>query len=665
MQNCTFITIFITLWLISTNLFSQSAPQLTLHLDQPGATVSPTLYGLMTEEINHSYDGGLYAELIRNRIFKDNTKTPDHWTMIQESGAEGIMSLDHNQKINNALTVCLRVDIENCGKQIGVSNDGYWGVPVKPNTTYKGSFYAKSSGSENKTLTVGIESVDGKTIYASAIVSRVCNKWQEYHFTLTTPSDIQSTADAKFVILANEKGIYWFNLVSLFPPTYDNRPNGNRPDIMNMLAAMKPAFLRFPGGNYLGGNMFSSRFEWEKTIGNMADRPGHMSPWGYRSTDGMGLLEFLEWCEDLKMQPVLAVFAGYTLNRDHLDSGAFLKPFVDDALNEIQYITGDLTTKWGAERAKDGHPQPFTLNYVEIGNEDGFDLSVSYAQRYLQFYDAIKAKYPNLHIISTVGGRDPLGRRVPAPSRDLEIVDEHYYRSASQMESNASQFDSYSRTGLKVFVGEWATREGSPTTNMNAALGDAAWMTGMERNSDLVTMASYAPLFVNVNQGAMQWKSDLIGYNALECYGSPSYYAQTMFCSNIGNKVVPITGEHIPTQLQKLTAKDSMKGLTPKEIPALFYVATRDTSSGMIYLKIVNTLDTLQKVMIHFEGKSKIIPTGESIILNANSPGQTNSINNPDNIVPHTMIVKRIGKKFNQILPAYSITVMRIKTRQQ
>jgi len=663
MQNLIFKTIFIIFWLISTNLFPQSLPQLTLHLDQPGVNVSPTLYGLMTEEINHSYDGGLYAELIRNRIFKDNAITPDYWTLIQENGAKGKISLDHNQKINNALTVCLRVDIENCGKRIGISNDGYWGIPVMPNTTYKGSFYVKSSGSENKTLSVEIESIDGKIVYASRKISGVSDKWQKFHFTLTTPSDFQSTANAKFVILANKKGIYWFNLVSLFPPTYHNRLNGNRPDIMEMLAAMKPKFLRFPGGNYLEGNTFSSRFEWKKTINSIADRPGHMSPWGYRSTDGMGLLEFLEWCEDLNMQPVLAIFAGYTLNKDYLESGAFLKPFVDDALDEIQYITGDITTKWGAERAKDGHPQPFSLNYVEIGNEDGFDLSDSYAQRYLQFYDAIKAKYPHLHIISTVGGRDPLGRRITVPSRNLEIVDEHYYRSASQMESNTFQFDSYSRKGPKVIVGEWATREGFPTTNMNAALGDAAWMTGMERNSDLVIMASYAPLFVNVNPEAMQWKSDLLGYNALKCYGSPSYYAQTMFSNNIGNKVVPITGDYIPTQIQKLTAKDSLNGLTPKEIPALFYVATRDTSSGMIYLKIVNTLNSQQKIIIHFEGKSKIIPTGESIVLNANSPEQTNSINNPDNIIPHTMIIKNIGKKFNQILPAYSITVMRIKTR--
>ena len=655
--------IILAMWLMQTNVFAQSSTTLTLQLNQPGVKVSPTLYGLMTEEINHSYDGGLYAELIRNRIFQNNPKIPVHWNLIQEGGAKGTISLDHRQKINDALTACLRVDIDDCGNKIGISNDGYWGIPVKPNTTYKGSFFAKSSESEDKTLTVGIESTDGKIIYASTKVSGVSDKWQAFHFTFTTSADIKPTADAKFVILANEKGIYWFNLVSLFPPTYDNTPNGNRPDIMEMLAAMKPKFLRFPGGNYLEGNTFSSRFEWEKTIGNIADRPGHMSPWGYRSTDGMGLLEFLEWCEDLKMQPLLAVFAGYTLNRDHLDSGAYLKPFVDEALDEIQYVTGDVTTKWGAERAKDGHPKPFTLNYVEIGNEDGFDLSGSYAQRYLQFYDAIKAKYPNLHIISTVGGRDPLGRRVPAPSRNLNIVDEHYYRSAFQMEENASQFDSYNRKGPKVFVGEWATREGSPTTNMNAALGDAAWMSGMERNSDLVILASYAPLFVNVNPGGMEWKSDLIGYNALTSYGSPSYYAQTMFSNNLGDRVVPIAGENIPTQLQKLTAKDSAAGVTPKSIPALFYVATRDTSSGMIYLKIVNTLGTPQKIMIHFAGKVRIIPSGEAIVLNANNPEETNSINHPNNIVPHSMIVKGIARKFSHILPAYSVTVLRIKTK--
>lgn len=363
-------------------LIAQSPVHLTLHMGNPGVSVSPKLYGLMTEEINFSYDGGLYAELIRNRIFKDNPKVPDHWSLVQEGDSKGSIALDSKQTVNNALTVCLRLEIEKNGKRIGIANDGYWGIPVKPATTYRGSFYAKASAPQEKPLTVGIESPDGKIVYAAAQVTGFTDKWKQFTFTLTTAIDVKPTADTRFVIATKGRGSFWFNLVSLFPPTFNNRPNGNRKDIMQLLSDMKPSFLRFPGGNYLEGQMFSTRFDWKKTLGPVDKRPGHPSPWNYRSTDGMGLLEFLEWCEDLKMEPLLALFAGYTLNKDYLDDGPLLKPFVDEALEEIEYVAGDVSTKWGAMRARDGHPEPFSLTYVEIGNEDGFDMSGSYERRF-------------------------------------------------------------------------------------------------------------------------------------------------------------------------------------------------------------------------------------------------------------------------------------------
>ena len=276
---------------------------------------------------------------------------------------------------------------------------------------------------------------------------------------------------------------------------------------MEKMAAMHPAFLRFPGGNYLEGNHINERFDWKKTIGPLVDRPTHPSPWGYLSTDGMGLLEFLGWCEDLKMAPVLAVYAGYSLAGEHVNPGADLEPYVQDALDEIEYVSGGTDTKWGAVRARDGHPEPFKLTYVEIGNEEWFDKSGSYDERYAQFSKAIKAKYPGLQLIATA----------PVKSAKPDVVDEHYYVRATQNFHDAAHydtpggspasplhwdgghFDQADRNGPKIFVGEWATREGSPTPNMGAALGDAAWMTGMERNSDLVVMAAYAPLLVNVN----------------------------------------------------------------------------------------------------------------------------------------------------------------------
>jgi alpha-N-arabinofuranosidase len=632
-------------------------------MNQPETPVSPRLYGLMTEEINFSYDGGLYGELIRDRNFKDSAKVPAFWSPLQGPDGKCSITLDKKDPVNSALPVSLRLDIEKEGSRTAVANEGYWGIPVKPSTTYQGSFYAKWSGSGSQSLTVSLESTDGHTVYASAQVAAVTSQWQRFSFSLGVPPNIPPTKNAHFVISATGQGSYWFSLVSLFPPTFKGRINGNRSDIMQLLADMQPAFLRFPGGNYLEGHMFSSRFDWKKTIGPVEQRPGHLSPWNYRSTDGMGLLEFLEWCEDLNMEPLLAVFAGYTLNRDYLEAGPFLQPFVDDALDEIEYVTGDVNTKWGAQRAKDGHPQPFKLKYVEIGNEDGFDVSGSYEGRYVQFYDGFRAKYPGLQIISTVGGKDGLGSRFPAPKGKTEIVDEHYYRNASQMEENAKQYDSYDRNGPKVFVGEWATREGYPTTNFNAALGDAAWMTGMERNSDLVIMASYAPLFVNVNPGGMQWKSDLIGYDALNSFGSPSYYAQKLFSTHIGDSVVRITSENTPTQLQKLTAKDSAAGVQPKTIDAFFFVATRDSRSGKVYLKMVNTQAIAQTVKINLDGAGKVTRDGVEWILKASGPEETNTITQPDKIIPIQSAIKGLGKTFTRTLPPWSITVLQLEVK--
>ncbi len=209
------------------------------------------------------------------------------------------------------------------------------------------------------------------------------------------------------MIATNRPGTFWLNLVSLFPPTLKNRPNGLRPDLMQMMVDMKPKFLRFPGGNYLEGNTIAERFEWKKTIGPLENRPGHPAPWGYRSTDGMGLMEFLLWAEDIGAEPLLGVYAGYSLRGDYVKPGPDLVPYIQDALDEIEYVIGPVTSKWGAQRAKDGHPKPFPLTYVEIGNEDFFDKSGSYDGRFAQFYDAIKAKYPQLKLISSVGFEQP------------------------------------------------------------------------------------------------------------------------------------------------------------------------------------------------------------------------------------------------------------------
>jgi alpha-N-arabinofuranosidase len=619
---------------------------LTLDLDKPGTPVSPTLYGLMTEEINHSYDGGIYAELIQNRIFMDDNKGPAHWSVVQDGGGSGsIIALDEGQPLNKALPRCLKLVAANVGSgRAGIANDGFWGIPVKPGVTYRASFYAKSASGAGGPLTVGIESNDGKTVYAQATVPKITGQWQRYTAELTTSKDAQPSASNRFVISTAGDGTCWFNLVSLFPPTWNNRPNGNRIDIMQLLADMKPSFLRFPGGNYLEGDTIDTRFAWKKTLHDLSQRPGHAGCWNYRSSDGMGLLEFLEWCEDLRMQPVLAVYAGYSLKGEHVKPGPALQPFVDEALDEIEYVTGSANTKWGAERVKDGHREPFPLAYVEIGNEDQFDNSHSYDGRFTQFFDAIRAKYPKLQLIATTG----------VTSRKPDLYDDHIYRNAFEMEEDTHHYDKHDRKGPKIFVGEWATREGAPTTNLNAALGDAAWMTGMERNSDVVVLSCYAPLFVNVNPGGMQWESNLIGYDALHSYGSPSYYAQKMFNTFIGDKVVPATMENPP--LQTLRHHE-------KKAPTLFYVATRDSAKGTIYLKVVNTAGTAQTVRIKLNGVSHIMPDGQSIVLKSADPRDTNTIQDPVKVTPVASKISGLGHSFTHAFDPYSINVLQLETR--
>jgi alpha-N-arabinofuranosidase len=641
---------------------AQTVPTLQINADQVVAKASPTLYGLMTEEINYSYEGGLYGELIRNRTFKANPTNAVYWNTI----GNGSISLDPATPLNNALNISLKLDATVATKDspAGIANGGYWGIPVRPNTTYRVSFYAKAASGFTGALAAAITSTDGKTMFASADVTRITGDWKKYEVTLTT-KNVELSKDNQFTITTTSPGTIWFQQVSLFPPTFNNRPNGNRPDIMQLLADMKPAFLRFPGGNYLEGNTIETRFNWKNTVGPVEQRPGHLDDgWGYWSTDGMGLLEFLEWCEDLKMQPLLAVYAGYSMRQPHVAPGADLEPYVQDALDEIEYVTGDVSTKWGAQRAKDGHPAPFPLNYIEVGNEDNFDRTGSYDARYTQFYDAIKAKHPNLQIIATT--------RVTTRTPDL--TDEHLYpNSEGAMEARAHEFDNHIRTGPKIFVGEWATRVGAPTPNMAGALGDAAWMTGMERNSDIVLMGSYAPLFVNVSRpsrgagGSMQWPTDLIGYDALTSYGSPSYYAQQMFSTHHGDVILAMNATDIPTKAGPAPARrggaTNQPAATTPQLPAVFSSVTRDSSSGTIYVKIVNTLGAPQPVKIEISGLTSVAADGDAVVMKANSPDDTNTITDPTHVAPITEKVTGLGADFTREFPPYSITILELKAK--
>jgi alpha-N-arabinofuranosidase len=636
-------------------------PTLQINADQTGAHVSPMLYGLMTEEINYSYEGGLYAELIVNRTFKENPQSPVWWHLVQDGGGAGSMSLDTNQPLNAALTTSLRLEASQVSgnQRVGIANEGYWGIPVKPNTRYRTSFYAKAGARFTGPLTVAIVSTKNETIYASAQVGQITGEWKEYKATLGT-GKVAPTQDAQFVIWTGKSGTIWFSHVSLFPPTWKDRPNGNRKDIMQLLADMKPAFLRFPGGNYLEGRTIATRFDWKKTVGDISQRPGHLDDaWHYWSTDGMGLLEFLEWCEDLKMQPVVGVYAGYSLSGEQAAAGPDLQPFVQDAIDEIEYITGGAKTQWGAQRARDGHPAPFKLTYVEVGNEENLGRAGgTYDARFTQFFDGIKSKYPHLKIIAAV----PSSTRI-LKTRAPDVFDDHFYRNSTQMWLDTHHYDKTDRNGPKIFVGEWATREGTPTPIMNAALADAAWLTGLERNADAVIMSSYAPLFVNVNPGGMQWPTDLIGYDALTSYGSPSYYVQKMFSLNHGDVILPVNGEGIPTHEMQAPGRRGGPPPPPQQVPTLAFNATRDTATGMIFLKVVNGSGTALPVRVEIKGVTSVAPEGQSVVLAADSPQDTNSITEPAKVVPVIGKEGGLGTSFMHTFPKYSVTVLLIKGR--
>ncbi|MBW8782523.1 MAG: carbohydrate binding domain-containing protein [Verrucomicrobia bacterium] len=630
----------------------------TIEADKPVAKVSPLHYGLMTEEINHCYDGGLYAELVQNRVFKDSAQTPVHWSAVKSGDATAAIALDESKPLNDVLTTSLRLDataVSDSGRA-GVANDGYWGIPVKSDTRYRASFYAKAAAGFTGPVTIAIESDDGATVYARAEVPRLTADWQSYSVTLTTGM-ATPTDKARLVLTVNHPGTVWFNLVSLFPPTWNNRANGNRIDLMQLLADLHPRFLRFPGGNYLEGDTIATRFQWKKSIGPLTQRAGHPGCWEYRSSDGMGLLEFLEWCEDLKMEPLLAVFAGYSLKGEHV-AGPGLEPFTQEALEEIEYVTGDVSTKWGARRAQDGHPAPFKLTYVEIGNEDWFDKSISYDSRFTQVHDAIIAKYPHLKCIASIGNEQPAKKR--AHSRKPDAVDEHYYASADEFfTKSVDYYGKYDRKGPEIFVGEWAAHEDAkirpwtknarqqpPTPNLKVALGDAAFMTDMERNSDLVVMQCYAPLLVNVNPGAWQWRPDLIGYNALKSYGSPSYYAIQMFSRNVGDVIL----------------KGTFGGLPAGATAPLFYTVTKDTKTGVIYLKIVNPKGAPQPTVINVKDAGALAPTATALTL-AGQPEDTNSLDEPTKVVPVASNVSGIAPAFTYTFPPYSITVLQLNAR--
>lgn len=508
-----------------------------------GAAVSPRLYGIFFEEINHAGDGGLYAELVQNRSFEDDERQPAHWRAVGGARAE----LTTAGLLNDRQAHALRLTVPTASG--GVQNEGYWGMAFRQQTAYTFSAWVKADAAYKGDMIVSLNGRDGSNLGQTAVPLKLkAGKWTKVEGVsiLATGSDPEGCMTLTFA----QPGTFTLDVVSLFPPTYKGRPNGCRIDLAELLEALHPKFMRFPGGCYVEGqttprNNLHNRFEWKNTVGPIEQRPGHLSVnWGYNITDGFGYHEMLQLSEDLGAEPLFVVNVG--IGHGWLQPYDQIEEYIQEALDAIEYANGDAkTTKWGAERAKNGHPAPFNLRLLEVGNENANfyfdsnrDQSDHYFERYIQFYKAIKAKYPEVEIIGNVEswGTDEPSWRSQHP---VDILDEHYYRSPSWFENNFNKYDSYDRNGPKIYVGEYAVTQGFGVNgHLTAALGEAVYMQGLERNSDIVVMGSYAPIFVNEHNPA--WRPDMIRFNASESFGTPSYHVQKLMANNIGTRVVPV-----------------------------------------------------------------------------------------------------------------------------
>lgn len=510
-------------------------PSLTFSTAKRGPVMSDLHYGIFYEEINHGGDGGLYAELIRNRSFEDNYGNPDCWWGLGNVNFELVGTGLLNDKQGRALK--LTVNEYNAG----IRNEGFWGMNVVEGEVYALTFWAKTDKTYSGKLWAELQDDAFANLGRTEFDVDITSEWKKFTVKITATS---SNTKGWLAIKGLEPMVVYLDVVSLMPPTYKDRPNGCRKDLAEMLEALNPRFVRFPGGCYVEGtwqNNVTNRFEWKKTIGPIGERPGHMNVnWGYRVSDGFGYHEMLQLSEDLGAEPLFVCNIG--LGHGWFQDYRNLDEYIQEALDAIEYANGDVTTKYGKMRADNGHPEPFNLRLLEIGNEnynfiswDNGDQSDHYAERYDAFYKAIKEKYPEMVLIGNVeswGTDDPSWRN----SNPVEIVDEHYYRSTEWFRQQYNKYDNYNRNGYKVYAGEYAvTSNFGAWGNLNAALAEAIYMAGMERNADVCVMASYAPLFCNENH-AYPWMPDMIRFNSYSAFGTPGYWVQKMMANNVGHQ---------------------------------------------------------------------------------------------------------------------------------
>jgi len=563
----------------------RSAGTITVDASRPGHEIPANLYGIFFEEISHAGDGGLYAELIQNRGFEDSrlppmcklengfvvpprtphfdTGKPSEWRLrwnvtsetpawtLDAGGGSAEMRLTDATPLTEATPHSLLVEVKAvpAGVAVAVRNEGYWGINVQQGSQYRLSLYARSDGSFKGPITARLESADGRVLASAPIASRLANGWTKFEATLTATD---TDPKARFALHLGSTGTVGFDFVSLFPAkTWRDRPNGLRPDLAEIIAGLRPGFVRWPGGCFAEGINIESRPQWKRSIGRLEDRTGTYSPWGYWSTDGFGYHEFLQFSEDLGADALFVVNVGVSCS---MRSGTFLEDdalpgLIHDALDAIEYAIGPVSSRWGALRARHGHPAPFPLKYIEIGNEQRGER---YGERVAMFYKAIKAKYPRMQIAlsSWIAGVD---QRIIDAAGKIDIVDEHAYKPLHWAIENFDSFAAYKRQGWDLYIGEFATNAGVGRGNVLAMLNDAAYMMSMEKNSDLVKLGSYAPLLENVND--RDWPVNMIHFDSSRAYLRATYYANKLFAENLPTINLATVVDYTPATSKPITAR--------------------------------------------------------------------------------------------------------------
>lgn len=631
---------------------------LVVKANESKGAVQPTMWGVFFEDINMGADGGIYAELVKNRSF-EFIKPMMGWKVLGKAKTEGDFLVINRNDENTSNPRFLRVTLHNnAARTIGLSNEGFRGMGIKKDNRYDFSALVKRVSGDVK-LQLELVNTKDEVIGKTALVITATNgEWKK----VTASFIAADTAmKARFNIWMEGDGEIDVDMISLFPEdTWKKRPGGMRADMVQLLADMKPGFIRFPGGCIVEGFDLARRYQWKKTIGPIEERQLIINRWNtefanrqapdYFQTFGLGFYEYFQLAEDIGASPLPILNCGMAcqFNSAEVAPLSQIDPYIQDALDLIEFANGAVTTTWGKIRADMGHPQPFNLKMMGVGNEN---WGPQYVERLQLFMKAIKAKYPDFKIVSS-SGTDPEGGRFNYLNTELrkmnaDFIDEHYYRNPDWFLQNAARYDTYDRNGPKIFGGEYAAHvnwdtPGVRRNNWKAALAEAAFMTGLERNADVVHMASYAPLFAHVD--GWQWSPDLIWVNNLYSYGTPNYHVQKMFALNKGTDVVSLLSGNAA-----VTGQDG-----------LYASGVIDKNSGELIIKLVNASAAEINKTIFAEGVKKIA-AGAQVITLTNELNNVNSFNTPFAVAPVETTAPVKNKKLSLTLAPYSFTVIIIK----